>query len=56
MRRLNVAGRALALLALGWTTVAMGFDKGDRVLAEWEKGLWYPGRVQEATDGGYRIA
>lgn len=35
---------------------AFAFDKGERVLAEWEQGLWYPGRVQDATDGGYRIA
>lgn len=47
---------AVFWLALAASLPALAFGPGDRVLVEWEKGLWYPARVLEATEGVYRIA
>ena len=35
--------------------VLYAWVKGDRVLGQWQDNLWYPARISEAVDGGYRV-
>ncbi len=49
----------MTLVALGIllsASVALAFDKGDRVIALWEDGYWYPATVESVKDDVLTLA